>query len=120
MGCEPSTELSILITDDARIAQLNERYLGRTGSTNVLAFPMAGGEDPGPYSAMLGDVVISVDTAMREASEADEPCARTVYRLLCHGLLHLMGYDHEVSDREAERMEREEERLVRVMERESI
>ena len=59
MGCHDK-ELSILFTDDNRMAQLNERYLGRKGPTNVLAFPMSDGEDPADDSVMLGDVVISV------------------------------------------------------------
>ena len=57
-------ELSILFTDDKRIAQLNSRYLGRNGATNVLAFPMAGGPKPEVDSGMLGDVVISVDLSL--------------------------------------------------------
>ena len=108
-------ELSILFTDDSQIAELNERYLGRKGPTNVLAFPMAGGEDDSFESSMLGDVVISVDTAVREAEEAGEPLDLTLDRLLVHGILHLMGFDHEESGTEARLMEREEKRLVAVI-----
>ena len=108
-------ELSILFTDDAQIAELNERYLGRKGPTNVLAFPMAEGEEEPFETSMLGDVVISVDTAVREAKETGEPLDLTLDRLLVHGILHLLGFDHEESGLEAQRMEREERRLVAVI-----
>jgi rRNA maturation RNase YbeY len=93
------------------MAQLNERYLGRKGPTNVMAFPM-GGEDFVAETSMLGDVVVSVDTALRESEKLQEHPERTVDRLLIHGLLHLLGYDHEGSEAEAKRMRREEERLL--------
>lgn len=105
-------ELSILFTDDERIADLNRRYLKRPGPTNVLAFPMASGNVAPLESGMLGDVVISVDTAQSESRELGEPLQRTVDRLLIHGILHLLGYDHERSSKEALRMRREENRLM--------
>jgi rRNA maturation RNase YbeY len=105
-------ELSILFTDDERIAELNHRYLGRKGPTNVLAFPMFSESSPPPLSGMLGDVVISLDTAVSESKELGEPLQRTVDRLLVHGILHLLGYDHEISPKEALRMKREENRLL--------
>jgi rRNA maturation RNase YbeY len=105
-------ELSVLFTDDERIAELNRRYLRRKGPTNVLAFPMLSGTSPHLESGMLGDVVISVDTAVSESQELGEPLQRTVDRLLIHGILHLLGYDHEASPKEALRMRREENRLM--------
>jgi rRNA maturation RNase YbeY len=105
-------ELSVLFTDDTRIAELNHRYLRRRGPTNVLAFPMLSGDSSHPPSGMLGDVVISMDTAISEAQELGEPLPRTVDRLLIHGLLHLLGYDHERSPKEALRMRKEENRLM--------
>lgn len=104
-----------MFTDDNRIAQLNNRYLGRKGPTNVLAFPMTGGQTPEIDSALLGDVVISVDTALRESEELGEPLEYTIDRLLIHGVLHLLGYDHEKSDAKAKRMEKKERRLVALM-----
>jgi len=109
----PEKELSILFTDDKRIADLNNRYLGRKGPTNVLAFPMKEGSTS--ESPMLGDVVISVGAALRESEEFREDLEHTIDRLLIHGLLHLLGYDHEKSDSEAERMENEEKRLLSVI-----
>ena len=111
MGCLDG-ELSVVLTDDEYIAELNHRYLGREGPTNVLAFPMAGGPPPHVESGMMGDVVISVDTALREAKALDETMEETLYRLLIHGILHLLNYDHERSSEDAARMRKEEERLL--------
>jgi probable rRNA maturation factor len=108
-------ELSVLFTDDNRIAQLNNRYLGRNVPTNVLSFPMEGGPLPKVESAMLGDVVISVDTALRESEELSEPPQHTIDRLLIHGILHLLGYDHERSAEENMRMQEEERRLIKIL-----
>ena len=101
-----------MLTDDPRMARLNEQYLGRKGPTNVLAFPMEGGRGSERVPApMLGDVVVSLDMAQKEAVETGESVAAAVDRLLIHGLLHLLGYDHERSAEEAVRMESEEARL---------
>ncbi len=107
-------ELSILLIDDNGIAKLNQQYLGKTGPTNVLAFPMAETPDSDD-SIMLGDVVISIDTAMRESEKLDEPFTQTIFRLLIHGILHLLGYDHTLSPDEETRMQREEERLLKLI-----
>ena len=111
MACRDK-ELSVLFTDDKHIAELNNRYLQRKGPTNVLAFPMAGGPTPEVDSVMLGDVVISTDTALRESKELGESLEYTIERLLIHGILHLLGYDHEKSVGQAKRMALEEERLM--------
>ena len=120
MGCHDK-ELSILFTDDNRMAQLNFRYLGRKRPTNVLAFPMADLDRPAKQtptveSVMLGDVVISIDTALSEADEFGETIEYTIDRLLIHGVLHLMGHDHEEPEAEALRMEKEEKRLMELIE----
>jgi rRNA maturation RNase YbeY len=99
------------------MAELNFRYLGRKGPTNVLAFPMADLDRPdrqtsSDESVMLGDVVISIDTALSEADEFGETVEHIIDRLLIHGVLHLMGHDHEESGTEALGMEREEKRLM--------
>ncbi len=111
MAC-PDKELSVLFTDDTGISRLNRRYLGKKGPTNVLAFPMEGGPSPVVASPMLGDVVISVDTALKESREFGEELTYTIDRLLIHGVLHLMGYDHEKSEDGAKRMEKEETQLI--------
>jgi rRNA maturation RNase YbeY len=97
------------------MAQLNRRFLGRKGPTNVLAFPMSDGRASDDDFGMLGDVVLSVDRAIDESKELDEPLEETLYRLLLHGVLHLLGYDHERSPGEARRMEKEHRRLLRLM-----
>ena len=120
LGCHDK-ELSILFTDDSGMAKLNFRYLGRKGPTNVLAFPMADPDTPAEQtpavdSVMLGDVVISIDTALSEADEFGETIEHAIDRLLIHGILHLMGYDHEGSESEALLMENEEKRLMGLIE----
>lgn len=104
-------ELSILITDDKHIAELNSRFLKRKGPTNVLAFSIRDDAHNEPETLMLGDIVISLDAAMRDAKKAGESLTKMIDRLLIHGLLHLLGYDHERSE-EARKMEEETERLL--------
>lgn len=111
LGCHDG-ELSILLTGDEAISDLNWRYLKRKGPTNVLAFPMSqAGEGPAE-PGMLGDVAISVDTAVRESTASGDPLETTIYRLLIHGILHLLNYEHEGSRAEAHRMEEQEKRLL--------
>jgi len=111
----PKGEISILFTGDKHIAELNQHYRGKPKPTNVLAFPMADESVPALSSEMLGDVVISVDTAMAESTRLREPLDQTILRLLIHGILHLLGYDHEISPREAARMTREQNRLLALL-----
>jgi probable rRNA maturation factor len=113
-GCRDG-ELSLLFTDDKQIAELNYRFLKREGPTNVLAFPMRGNDHTGPDMPMLGDIVVSLDAAMRDAKRLGETLDKTLDRLLVHGLLHLLGYDHEKSEEEARRMEEETERILLLM-----
>jgi probable rRNA maturation factor len=109
-------ELSLLFTDDKHIAELNYRFLKRQGPTNVLAFPMRDDDHSQPDTPMLGDIVISLDAAIRDAKSGGESLNKTIDRLLIHGLLHLFGYDHESSEGEAQQMEEETERLLTMME----
>ena len=101
----PEGELSILFVDDDRMAAMNQEYLNRTGPTNVIAFPMREGPFGDVSPQLLGDVVISVDTTAREALNAGTSFDRRMGELLIHGILHLLGYDHETSSREARAME---------------
>ncbi len=103
----------MVITDDADIAQLNRRYLGRQGPTNVIAFPMGEGEFSRLNPHILGDVVVSLDTARREAAGAGLEAQEHLMRLLIHGVLHLRGYDHEDDPAEARRMYDLTEKLLR-------
>ena len=87
-------ELSILLCDDGTIRKLNRRYRKKNKATDVLAFPMQEGPGPAAQPGLLGDVVISLPTATRQAAEHDRPIIQEVTFLLAHGLLHLLGYDH--------------------------
>lgn len=105
------SELSILLCDDTLIRELNREYRGKDRPTDVLAFAMWEGESPSPDRTLLGDVVISLPTAARQAAERDRPIVTEVTFLLAHGLLHLVGYDHQTR-REEREMDRETERLL--------
>jgi len=115
-GCA-TTEWSIVLVDDAAIMALNRDYRGKDKPTNVLAFALqeAGGEMPG--RELLGDVVISLDTAAREANAENITLHQRLTVLLVHGLLHLLGYDHERSNEEAQRMGAAEAQLLAALRR---
>ena len=109
-----NSELSLLITGDREIAELNRRYRGVDSSTDVLSFPQ--GALPGSYGdepqLLVGDVVISVEKALFQARNLGHSLADELLRLLIHGTLHLFDYDHEgVSPAELREMEEMEERL---------
>ncbi len=99
---QSDSELSIVLTDDADIAQINQEYLQHEGPTNVISFPMQEGEFSGINPQMLGDVVISLDTALKEAQDAGISLEERFNDLLIHGIMHLLGYDHENEEDEAE------------------
>jgi probable rRNA maturation factor len=108
----PEGELSIVLVDDPQIAELNQEFLSRTGATNVIAFPMQEGRFANLNPSLLGDVVISVDAASREAGAAGLGLEERLTQLLVHGLLHLCGYDHERNAAEARRMAARSRRLL--------
>jgi probable rRNA maturation factor len=87
-------ELSILLCDDDTIHGLNRTYRGKDRATDVLAFPLREGPHAEMAGAMLGDVVISVETARRQAREHGRTISEEISFLLAHGILHLLGYDH--------------------------
>lgn len=107
-------ELSILLVSDPVIHRFNRDYRGKDRPTDVLSFAQGEGEGATP-AGVLGDVVISVDTAQRQADERGETLGRESERLLIHGVLHLLGYDHERSAAEARRMQRRERVLARAL-----
>ena len=106
---EADSALSISLVNDARIAEINRDHRGKDKPTDVLSFPL----QPAPRDPerLLGDVVISIDTARRQAAAYDAPLQRELHRLLIHGLLHILGHDHEEPDERAE-MEAQERRLA--------
>lgn len=102
-------ELSVLLCDDATIHPLNRDFRHKDRPTDVLAFAQR--EEPGGQHDVLGDVVISLDTAARQAEERGHELGHEVRILLVHGICHLLGYDHERDD-EADVMEAKERELL--------
>ena len=103
-------DIAILLADDARIAELNAAFRGKDGPTNVLSFPAATGVDA-PQSRSLGDIALAFGVCAREAAEQGKSLAHHLQHLTAHGVLHLLGYDHE-SDAEAEAMEAKERAIL--------
>jgi probable rRNA maturation factor len=89
----PDTDLSIVLTDDARLQGLNRDYLGIDAPTDVLSFP-ASESDPETGAPYLGDILISIPRAREQADAAGHPLESEVQLLLVHGILHLLGHDH--------------------------
>lgn len=102
-------ELSILLTGDDQIQNLNRIYRKKNRPTDVLAFAQREGEH-GEHAGLLGDVVVSVPTARRQAAAAGRDLGSELTMLLAHGLLHLLGWDH-ATPAEDRRMRRETARL---------
>ncbi len=99
-------EISLLITDDETIRKYNKEYRNKDRTTDVLSFPM---ED----DIILGDVAISFETAKRQSEEAKINIDREVAFLFIHGLLHLLGYDHETSQEDEEEMFAIQEKILK-------
>lgn len=104
-------ELSILLVSDERIAELNATYRHKNTATNVLSFPMFDDDSPSP-TILLGDIVISIDTAIRESSEKNISLDNYLAILQVHGLAHLLGYDHERDEKAAKEMLSFEKKLL--------
>lgn len=124
LGIDPQAELSLLATDDARIAGLNSDFRGKASATNVLSWPSEdlAAEEPGgaPLEPeadfpgeppFLGDIALAWETCAAEAIAADRPMTDHVTHLVVHGILHLLGYDH-IRDPDAELMERLEVEIL--------
>jgi probable rRNA maturation factor len=112
---EVEAELSILLVDDAGIHVLNRQWRGVDRPTDVLSFPQ---REPGteriPRADVLGDVVVSVETAARQAAEHSCTLLDEVTHLLVHGILHLVGFDHGTDMEEAE-MEAQAEQITAIL-----
>ncbi|WP_315919157.1 rRNA maturation RNase YbeY [Mesorhizobium sp. SP-1A] len=98
------SELSVVFSDDAAIRKLNADWRDKDKPTNVLSFPAFPESREGPLPPMLGDIVLASETVAREAELEAKPLENHITHLVMHGLLHLLGYDHE-TDVEAEEME---------------
>jgi probable rRNA maturation factor len=104
-------ELSLVFTDDAHIQALNAEWRGKDKPTNVLSFPAFPTKIGATLPPMLGDIVLAWETVTQEARLEGKPIEHHITHLIVHGLLHLMGHDHE-SDEEAEVMEALERRAL--------
>jgi probable rRNA maturation factor len=114
LACYDS-ELSIVLVDDDQMSSLNKKYRNRRGSTNVLAFAMREGEFGDISPQLLGDVIISLPTAQREAEEAGISLDNMIFRLLIHGILHLVGFEHDRGEDAAREMEERSSELLAIL-----
>ncbi len=118
MGCIKS-EISILFVDDDEIQVLNRDYRGKDKPTDVLSFSQGRTDIPVCQQAgmpvLLGDVVISLETAKRQARERGHYFSKEVFILLTHGILHLLGYDHEGDRKKAVEMRKKEKEIIKTI-----
>jgi len=97
-------EVSVLLTDDAAVQILNRDWRGKDKPTNVLSFPAGDDDMPPGAPVLLGDIAVAFETTSREALEQNKPFADHFSHLLVHGMLHLLGFDHE-TEQDADEME---------------
>jgi len=106
------TEVSVVLANDQYIHELNRQYRGKDCPTDVLSFALNEGEDPevidAPGEVLLGDIIISIETATRQAEEYGHSLERELAYLTVHGILHLLGYDHMTEEEKSEMREEEE------------
>lgn len=111
----PQTEVSVVLADDPYIRELNRDYRGKDRATDVLSFALNEGDEPdiidGPEELLLGDIIISLETAERQAGEFGHSLERELAYLTVHGMLHLLGFDHE-DELERQTMRLEEEKVL--------
>ena len=103
-------EVNCVLTDDAELEDLNRRFRGRSGPTDVLSFAY----DPSDSGGVHGDVFVSLDRARVQAVERDEPLEREIWRLFVHGALHLAGRDHDDDESERAMLAAQEDCVERV------
>jgi probable rRNA maturation factor len=112
----PEKEISILFTDDDMIKEINKQYLGRDKATNVISFSLQEGEYGNINPHVLGDIVISLETAQRDAIKGSLALEQEIDFLLIHGILHLLGYNHEnTSEKQAKIMRLKEKEIFNML-----
>ncbi len=116
----PNSEVSVVFVDDGEMRTLNNRFRGVNKSTDVLAFPINEGRFAAINPDLLGDIVISVPRSREQSETHEHSIERELTILLIHGLLHLLGFDHETDKEEAAMKEQEMEFLMLVEEELSI
>ena len=107
------SELSVILTDDARLHELNLNYLGVDAPTDVLSFP-ASETDPETGARYIGDILISIPRAQTQADAAGHPLEAEVQLLVVHGVLHLLGHDHAEAEEKARMWKAQAEILERL------
>ena len=117
-GYPDETEVTVLLVSDDEMASYNERFLDRTGPTDVLAFPVeeltpgfVPDHEPGGPPLVIGDVIVAPAYVSRQAAETEVGFDDEMALMVAHGILHLLGYDH-IEDADAELMERREAELL--------
>lgn len=110
-AAEAALAVGLVLTNDSEQRRLNRRYRGIDAPTNVLSFALAEDAPPPGAPLLLGDVVLACETVAREAAEQNKPFADHLQHLVVHGILHLLGFDHE-NDTEAAIMERQEVEIL--------
>jgi len=100
-----ASAVTVAFVSDRHMRELNRQWRGKTGTTDVLSFPAGQDEFDNPDGSALGDVVISVEQAARQAKENDLTFDDEIAQLILHGLLHLCGHDHETDSGEMNRLE---------------
>jgi probable rRNA maturation factor len=101
-------DTSILLVDDRRITEFNRRFFDRDKATNVISFSYLSGYP----TELAGEIIVSVETALSEAKGAGIPIQERLLALIAHGLLHVLGFDHEKGSNESRRMGRREKKLL--------
>lgn len=115
LGC-PDAEITLICVDDVRMQDLNRTWRGKDKTTDVLSFSQVEGfAVPGMPIMMLGDIVVSMPTAARQAERIGHDLTTEMARLLVHGALHLLGHDHVHGGRQAKKMRDEERRILALM-----
>ena len=114
-GLEENAEVGVTLTDNEYIKELNTKYRNKECSTDVLSFALNEGEEPeivdGPSVNLIGDIIISVETAQMQAEEYGHSLERELAFLTVHGMMHLLGYDH-IEEEDRIEMRKEEEYVL--------
>lgn len=114
-GLEEDAEVGVTLTDNEYIKELNTKYRNKECSTDVLSFALNEGEEPeivdGPSVNLIGDIIISVETAQMQAEEYGHSLERELAFLTVHGMMHLLGYDH-IEEEDRVEMRKEEEYVL--------
>ncbi|MBE6903398.1 MAG: rRNA maturation RNase YbeY [Ruminococcaceae bacterium] len=116
-NCFENYEISITLTDDEQIHQYNKQFRNKDKATDVLSFPLSDQSEglkknPDNNCYMLGDIVISIDTAARQAKENLQSLEREIAFLTIHSVLHLLGYDHETSEEDEKEMFSKQDEII--------